>query len=1077
MFLSACRVAFAGLLIGVFFPMLAGAQDVDARFFLDQADRLEESRQFPEAIFFRQHAIRLMEREPLPPREEIVRSYLSISRYFRLDGQLDSAYVYLGLAKRYGEKYLDYDAPGLSDVYNSLGIYYYYQGNCQEALKYYRIALERRLLCFGRWNSRVADSYNNMAICYDMLGEHETAIENYQQALDIRKELFDDCSPPVAECYLNIGVGYHYMADYDQALAYYEKALEIWEETLPPDHPDFALIFNNMGVCYQNKGDYRRAQEILERNLYYTIQVNGEGHFEVANAYNNLGLNFYEQGDFSKALVFFEKALVIRKQHFEPNHPLIASLYNNIGNCYRNRKEFAKALEYCRRGLEMRLEAFGPNHREVADSYNDLGLYYEATGDYAQALVHYRKALEIDPGKESAFVADSYFRMGRCYFKQGDLAQARAYYEQALGAKKLALGSSHPEVAEVYTEMARCYPGDPERGLAFIDSALKTLGLNRAGRANLMQVTAPIQALRALNVEGQLQMALYRESGAEPWLQAARSTFQMARRVIERTRRSYQEPGSKQLLLDQFFQVYEQSIETAQAMHQLYGDRQYLEEALTIAENSRNVLLNEAVQKAHANQFAGIPAELVQRENDLLLDISFNEEQLFSEQQKGRRADKDLLAVLQERVFEKKSTYYGLLDTLAASYPDYYELRYGKPDFSLVKLQAQLSIGGETLLEYFLGDRQLFLFVVSPDTIALFSSPGGDSLNAMVRDLRGQIFSFDMLAGDMNIARGAYIRTALPLFRWLVAPALPLIGSESLIIVPDGQLGYLPFECLLTEQPAPGGTWKDLPYMIHQYRISYHYSASLIISARPASDLPSRARVFAMAPEFLPGSGLAPLHYNQEEVKLIRKRLPGRFLLGSQATESAFRQRAGEYRVIHLATHAQANDTTGAQSYLAFSEPPDTAQQSLLYLRQLYNMRLQADLVTLSACETGMGQWQRGEGIVSLGRGFLYAGVRSIVTTLWSIDDQPSAWIMDHFYRNLKEGYAKDEALRTAKLDYLKENSALRAHPLFWAAYIPLGDMAPISFQEKAGYWVIRALAAASVLVLGLSLFRWFRRP
>lgn len=1055
-------------------PVYSSAQDADARFFLKHAEALEESHQYPEAVFFQKHVILLMENEGLPPREEILRSHLAISRCFRKAAQLDSAFVYLSIARRYGEKYLDPDEPALSDVYHAFGIYYYYQGDCVEAQAYYRLALERRIRCYGRWNARVADSYNNLAICYDQLEQHEEAIAHYMEALAIRKEIFDECSPPVADCYMNIGVGYHYLLDYDQALEYYDRALSIWEETLEPNHPDFALIFNNMGVCYQNKGDFRRAQEMLERSLAYYIEVYGEDYFEVAIAYNNLGLNFYEQGDFNKAKVYFEKALAIRQQHFEPKHPLIASLYNNIGNCYRNRKDFVKAFFFLHRGLEIRLEAYGPVHREVADSYNDLGFYYEAIGDYSQALIHYQKALDIDSA--GAFVADSYLRMGRCYLQQGDLIEARAYYQVALDKRKRLPAANQAEVAEVLTELGRCYPGDPEKGLAYIDQALTLLGLDKVGKANQMQLTAPLQSLRTLIAEGELQMALYRQSNAEPWLQEARSTFLMARRVIERTRRSYQEPGSKQALLDQFFTVYEYSIEVARELFGLYHDWQYLEEALIIAENSKNVLLNEAVQKSHADQFAGIPAELVQRESDLLLDISFYEGQYASEEQKGRKADRQLLGSYQEKVFDRKSAYYSLLDTLETFYPEYYELRYGKPDFSLVKVQAQLSMGNETLVEYFLGDRQLFIFVVNPDTIALFSQPAGDALSGKVRELRQQIFDFDPLSADPSRARRAFIETALPLYEWLIAPAAPLIRTEGLIIVPDGLLGYLPFESLLTYRPAPEGTWKDLPYLLHQYRVSYQFSAGLFIAGRPASDLPPNAKVLALAPEFSPESGLRPLLYNQEEVKGIRKRLPGRYLLGPDATEKAFLERADQFRVIHLATHAQANDTIGAQSYLAFSVR-DSSQRALLYLRDLYNLHLQADLVVLSACETGVGEWQRGEGIVSLGRGFLFAGARSIVTTLWSIDDRPSAWIMERFYRGLKEGYPKDESLRNAKLDYLEAHSALRAHPLFWAAYIPVGDMEAMVFQEKSGYWVVRGLAFAGAVVMAGSLFRWFRKP
>ncbi|MBK7406878.1 MAG: CHAT domain-containing protein [Saprospirales bacterium] len=1060
-------------------PFRASAQDADARSFLKVADSLAEAKQFNEAISLQLLAIAYMERELLPNREEVVRSYLAISRYFRRDGQLDSTFAYLKRARQSGEKWLEPDSPVLSDVYNSIGIYFYYQGNCSEALRYYKLALERRLLCYGRSNPRVADSYNNLAVCYDMLGMHQEAIEHYEEALAIRLTLFDECAPPIAECYLNIGVGYHYMAKYDKALEYYDKALVIWEETLPPEHPDFGLIYNNMGLCYQSKGDYRRAQEILEKNLRHRINAYGPDHFEAANAYNNLGLNFYEQGDFGKALIYFQKALAIRQKNFEENHPLIGSLYNNIGNCYRKRKDFAQAFSYCARGLELRLEAYGPDHREVADSYNDLGLYYQDVGDYAQALVHYQRALEIyrhSEGIEPTLLAESYLRMGRCYLLQGELARARSFFNDALKIKENALGSEHPEVAEVFTELARSYPDDLRTGLKYIDLALQALKMDRASKANQIQTTlAPLQVLATLNTEGELQLSLYRQTGEESWLQEAHSTFLMARRVVERTRRSYQEPGSKQMLLDQFFEIFEHSIEVDRLLFDLSGDRKHLEEALEISENSKNVLLNEALLKANADQYAGIPPALVQQESDLLIDISFYEAQLFAEEQKKKRADLRLLDLYRESVFDRKSAYYNLLDTIALQYPDYYELRYKPTDFSLVQLQATLAPERETLIEYFLGDEQLFIFIVNPDTIVLLSQTSGTYLSGLVRELRRQISVLDPLASDPSQAREAFIETALPLYQLLIAPVVPLIQSSSLIIVPDGLLGYLPFECLLTQEPDGDGSWKNMPYLIRDYRVSYEYAVGLLVEGHPDSDLSPYAEILGLAPDF--GSGPGALHYNQEEVKLLRNQIPGRYLLGAEATEAHFRQYADQYRVIHLATHAQANDTIGAQSYLAFSPIADSLENEFLYLRDLYNMHLKADMVVLSACETGMGEWQRGEGIVSLGRGFLFAGAKSIVTTLWSVDDQPSALIMDAFYARLKDGLRKDEALRLAKLEYLEKNSALRAHPLFWAGYIPLGDMQSITFREKPAYWMIRIFAVLGALVLGASVFRWFRKP
>ncbi|MCB0642408.1 MAG: CHAT domain-containing protein, partial [Phaeodactylibacter sp.] len=198
---------------------------------------------------------------------------------------------------------------------------------------------------------------------------------------------------------------------------------------------------------------------------------------------------------------------------------------------------------------------------------------------------------------------------------------------------------------------------------------------------------------------------------------------------------------------------------------------------------------------------------------------------------------------------------------------------------------------------------------------------------------------------------------------------------------------------------------------------------------------------------------LTPLKYNELEAKAIHDLIGGDLLLGAEATEARFREVAGDYQILHLATHAAANDTIGGYSFLAFNPIKDSIENEMLFVKDLYTMELHADLVVLSACETGIGEWQRGEGIVSLGRGFLYAGARSIVTTLWSVDDRSSSRIMEDFYKNLSLGYRKDKALQISKLNYLNQASPVKAHPFFWAAYIPVGQMEAIQLKQRKSPW------------------------
>ena len=217
---------------------------------------------------------------------------------------------------------------------------------------------------------------------------------------------------------------------------------------------------------------------------------------------------------------------------------------------------------------------------------------------------------------------------------------------------------------------------------------------------------------------------------------------------------------------------------------------------------------------------------------------------------------------------------------------------------------------------------------------------------------------------------------------------------------------------------------------------------------------------------------LGPLQYNDDEVLVIDALVGADVFVDSLATEDRFTSLAGDYRILHLSTHGKANDKVGDYSFLAFYEQDDSLENEWLYNRELYNLKLNADMVVLSACETGIGELQRGEGIISLARGFSYAGAKSIITTLWSVDDKSTMRLMENFYANLKSGQSKDAALRQAKLDYLKTSRDIGDEPYFWAGFIPVGDMSPVELDGGWRNWWVYGLVSLGALIFLFSYFR-----
>ena len=305
----------------------------------------------------------------------------------------------------------------------------------------------------------------------------------------------------------------------------------------------------------------------------------------------------------------------------------------------------------------------------------------------------------------------------------------------------------------------------------------------------------------------------------------------------------------------------------------------------------------------------------------------------------------------------------------------------------------------------------------------------------------------------------------------------PTAANQQIIIVPDGVLGYIPFGTLLT-QTIDNQQFKNYPtypFLIKNHQISYSYSATLLAEQLSPINTAATDDLLAFAPTFgqmsltlatNDRSGLAPLIHNRREVKTITEIIDGQAFYGAEASRSTFLENAPNYRYLHLSSHARMNDWKPEYSYVSFTQPLDDSldKTKILYVDDLYNVPLNADMVVLSACETAAGKLSRGEGIISLARAFSYAGARSIITTLWRVNDQKSADLMIDFYENLADGNTKDAALRNAQLSFIEEGTA--AHPYFWAGFVPLGNMEKIENGGILSRWGIY-LAGGLLFLLG----------
>jgi CHAT domain-containing protein len=328
------------------------------------------------------------------------------------------------------------------------------------------------------------------------------------------------------------------------------------------------------------------------------------------------------------------------------------------------------------------------------------------------------------------------------------------------------------------------------------------------------------------------------------------------------------------------------------------------------------------------------------------------------------------------------------------------------------------------------------------------------------------------------------------LYQILIKPIEKYLVSDKIILVPDEILSYLPFDILINQLPEiQTANYRDLPYLIKKYTLSYSYSASLLMDDLLRSHERYNRKVLAVAPAYpyektdksVPAvrqnylEHLNPLPGAAEEVSLITTMLKGRKLTDSMATEKAFKKFAPEYGILHLAMHTLIDNQNPMYSKLVFNQWLSGPDEGLLNTYELYNMQLNARMVVLSACRSGDGILQKGEGIMSLARGFLYAGCPSLVMTLWNVEDKSGLEIMYQFYRQIKKGRTKNEALRRSKLTYLESAAPHKTHPYYWAGYLQIGE--PSAIFVRSWGKLLMIIMVPVLLVFITKVFRkWMKK-
>lgn len=951
------------------------------------------------------------------------------------------------------------------DLYNQRGLLYKELGNPKQTMADYEAALAiLEKLRLEEDHPHAGNIYGNLASVYDDFGQYQKSLKYYAIAERILAKSYGAKSYQVAFVNISTAVVHANLGQYDEGLADAHKGLNLLLDVYPPDHPNVAFGHYILGYRYLDKGFYDLAIAQIKAAVDIRLKHFGEKSIQVGNTIGLLGTIYQLKSDLDLALYYQRKELEIFETQTSPSNYNLANTYVNIGVTYAMKEDYKSAYAYFKKAAVVLEQAFGPESanalmpRMFAAQCKALD---EKDPDSVVSELKNILTLTIKAYPENhPRVAEAHQIYSRALIKDKRFAEAAEQVKQSIKIIKTAHGAQHPNLAGAFLELVSLAEKNKSTDtiIAYCDSAL--LALNYQSPLNLSRITDYRLLIVALSTKG--QSLLQKSKKDARLLTPAQTLFAEALSALDASFLQVSTPQAKQTLLGNAQKVFEGTLQGDLMSWNHTQDSSYLYHAFEVSEKARALQLYEAMNETKAIGFAGIPDSLLGLEQKLKLEITHYEKQRQSAFSSGKTEGDSLVIQYNQQIFHFQRRLDTLTQGFSRQFPEYYQLKYNLKVQGAKEVQKNLA-ANESVLEYFVGDSSLYCFVVQPH---------GIKLNALKKDfpLEQWVKRFQQSIIDMGQAQysgtplqnplGVYLKLADSLYQKLILPLQPDL-SPNLTIIPNGALHYLPFEALLQAKPERIDRMHAYPYLLKTHQIDYAYSATLLREMQQKQHLKKiQRRLLAFAPFYdgdttilgiiLPEdlglrTGFQPLPHSGKEVLRAVETMGGYAFLGPKATEQLFNELAPNYRIIHLSTHARADDRNGDYAFLLFNEIKDSVENELLYARDLYNLRLNADLVVLSACETGVGELRRGEGIISLARAFTYAGAKSIVTSLWKVSDDHTADLMIRFYKNLKKGLPKDEALQRSKLDYLQENKGVAALPFYWASFIPIGDMSAIS--------------------------------
>ena len=931
---------------------------------------------------------------------------------------------------------------------------------------------------------------SGLGMNYIQTGEHKKAFEYLEQALALKRELKDPAGE--AQVLTVMGAASLQLGQSSKALDYDQRALAL-AQSLNDKHAE-ALAAGVLGGVYRDLGQNDQALEYFNQELSYRKSVDDQrsissslNHIagvysnmnDMANAFsyynqalqinrdtstlNNLGQLYGSTGEFQRALEFYSEALTIAREEFDRRAE--AAALSNIGSFYFALGEPGKALDYYTQALPLMQAMSSPSGE--ASILRLIGGVLSGAGRHQEALAKFARALELTKSADRFGEVGALINIGGMHSELKEDEKAINYFNQALPiAMEI---NDRVAVATISNNMGAIYRrrGENRKALDAYDQALKIV---RDIGDREKEVSTLGNIAKAQSEMGDLK--------------AARSSIESALDMLESLRTKVGREDLRASFLAKDYSYFEFEIDLLMKLHKLSPAERLDVLALQTSERARARSLSELLIESRANIRQGVDPELLTRERSLQQQINAK---AFARMRLSRIPNTEgQSAALAKETEALINELQQVKAQIRQKNPEYAALTQFRP-LSASIMQAHLD-ADTLLLEYSLGEERSYLWLVSPTEIKSFVLPPRkeveNATQIFLEVLKSEtpIYSVSQQPGSpkgTELQRQESLENAVALSRMLLGPIGTQLSEKRLMFVGDGILQALPFAALPDPIYAKGTS--DIRPLIWKHEIVSLPSISILETLRdkpaarksPPKDLivladpvfyanddriksqPSKVKansiistVEMVARETgatRDGERLARLTYSRTEAEAITGFLPGdrvKKALDFDANRALVNSgELSQYRYVHFATHGLLDSKHPELTSIVLSlvDQNGNPEDGFFRAHEVYNLNLRADLVVLSACETGLGKEVRGEGLIGLTRGFMYAGAPRVMVSLWSVKDESTSQLMSNFYRGmLKEGKRASEALRAAQLEMLKQPRWQAPH--YWAPFVLQGE-------------------------------------